>query len=93
MAIAGLGLALLPEFLAARPMRDGRLISAIPHATPSPYAISAVYPYTHHVSPKVRCSSTTSLLPSCRLCPGIKRCAVTGSASTNRTIERVPFAA
>jgi DNA-binding transcriptional LysR family regulator len=44
MAIAGLGLALLPEFLAARPIRDGRLISAIPHATPSPYAISAVYP-------------------------------------------------
>lgn len=54
MAIAGLGLVLLPEFLAAGPLREGRLISALPHAIPRPYTISAVYPYTHHVSSKVR---------------------------------------
>jgi DNA-binding transcriptional LysR family regulator len=54
MAIAGLGLVLLPEFLAAGPLREGRLISALPHAIPRRYTISAVYPYTHHVSSKVR---------------------------------------
>jgi DNA-binding transcriptional LysR family regulator len=54
MAIAGLGLVLLPEFLAAGPLREGRLVSALPHLTPRPYTISAVYPYTNHVSPKVR---------------------------------------
>jgi DNA-binding transcriptional LysR family regulator len=54
MAIAGLGLVLLPEFLAAKPLREGTLISALPRATPLPYAISVVYPYTRHVSSKVR---------------------------------------
>ena len=54
MAIAGLGLVLLPEFVAAAPLRQGTLISALPNATPQPYTISAVYPYTRHVSSKVR---------------------------------------
>jgi DNA-binding transcriptional LysR family regulator len=54
MAIAGLGLVLLPEFVAAAPLREGTLISALPHATPRPYTISVVYPYTRHVSGKVR---------------------------------------
>lgn len=54
MAIAGLGLVLLPEFLAAGPVREGTLVSALPHARPRPYTISVVYPYTRHVSSKVR---------------------------------------
>jgi DNA-binding transcriptional LysR family regulator len=54
MAIAGLGLVLLPEFLAAGALREGTLISALPQARPQPYTISAVYPYTRHVSFKVR---------------------------------------
>jgi DNA-binding transcriptional LysR family regulator len=54
MAIAGLGLVLLPEFLAAGPLRQGTLISALPHAAPRPHTISAVYPHTRHVSSKVR---------------------------------------
>jgi DNA-binding transcriptional LysR family regulator len=54
MAIAGLGLVLLPEYLAARPLKDGRLVPALFSATPRPDPISAVYPFTHHVSPKVR---------------------------------------
>jgi DNA-binding transcriptional LysR family regulator len=54
MAIAGLGLVLLPEFLATAPLRKGTLISALPQATPRPDSISAVYPYTRHVSSKVR---------------------------------------
>ena len=54
MAIAGLGLVLLPEYLAAGPLREGTLISALPHVKPRAYTISAVYPYTRHVSSKVR---------------------------------------
>jgi DNA-binding transcriptional LysR family regulator len=54
MAIAGLGLVLLPEYLAAGPLQEGRLIPALSNATPRPDPISAVYPYTHHVSSKVR---------------------------------------
>ncbi|MFK4724648.1 DNA-binding transcriptional LysR family regulator [Bradyrhizobium niftali] len=54
MAVAGLGLVLLPEFLAAAPLRDGTLIDAMPNLKPRPDVISAVYPYTRHVSSKVR---------------------------------------
>src|ERR1700756_5023580 len=54
MAIAGLGLVLFPEFVAAAPLRQGTLISVLSHATPRPHTISAVYPYTRHVSSKVR---------------------------------------
>ncbi len=53
-AIAGLGLAVLPMFLAAAPLRDGRLVAALPSETPPLYAIHAVYPPTRHVSAKVR---------------------------------------
>jgi DNA-binding transcriptional LysR family regulator len=55
-----IGLALLPTFLAIEPLREGRLISALPHAMPRVGTSWAVYPYTHHVSSKVR---TTTPLP------------------------------
>ena len=93
MAIAGLGLVLLPEFLAAGPLRAGRLISAIPHSTPRPYTISAVYPYTHHVSPKVRAfidhlvASFVSPLPWHRDMRG------TDDLPANRTAARTSLAA
>ncbi|RUW86121.1 LysR family transcriptional regulator [Mesorhizobium sp. M1E.F.Ca.ET.063.01.1.1] len=54
MAIAGLGLVLLPEFLAAESLREGTLIPAMPHIKARADTISAVYPYTRHVSLKVR---------------------------------------
>jgi DNA-binding transcriptional LysR family regulator len=54
MGIAGLGLVLLPDFLAAQPLDDQRLIPALSRGTPCPYTVSAAYPYTRHVSPKVR---------------------------------------
>jgi DNA-binding transcriptional LysR family regulator len=93
MAIAGLGLVLLPEFLAAGPLREGRLISALPHAIPRPYTISAVYPYTHHVSPKVRRFIDHLVAAFVPPLPWHREMRGTGDASTNRTIERVPFAA
>lgn len=54
MAVAGLGLASLPMFLAAEPLRQGKLIPALPAAAQAPYPISVVYPPTRHVSSKVR---------------------------------------
>ena len=92
MAIAGLGLALLPEFLAAGPLREGRLVSALPHANSRPYTISAVYPYTNHVSPKVRgfidhlVASFVAPLPWQRNMPG------TYDVPANRTAARTSFA-
>jgi DNA-binding transcriptional LysR family regulator len=53
-AIAGLGLAVLPLFIAAAPLRDGRLISVLPKTPPSPDTIHAVYPQTRYVSRAVR---------------------------------------
>lgn len=54
MAIAGLGLVLLPQFLAAAPLRKGALIPVLASETPVSYDIFAVYPSTRHVSAKVR---------------------------------------
>lgn len=53
-AIAGLGLVILPLFIAAAPLRDGRLIPALPTETPVPDTIYAVYPPTRHIAGKVR---------------------------------------
>lgn len=53
-AIAGLGLAILPTFLAADALSVGRLVNAFPAAEPLPYTIYAVYPQSRHPSLKVR---------------------------------------
>ena len=54
MAIAGLGLVLLPMFIAADALRAGTLIPVLSEVSPLPYKIYAVYPSTRHVSAKVR---------------------------------------
>jgi DNA-binding transcriptional LysR family regulator len=53
-AIAGLGLAVLPLFIAAAALRRGELIDALPAARPTPDPIYAVHPQTRHLSRKVR---------------------------------------
>jgi DNA-binding transcriptional LysR family regulator len=47
-AIAGLGLAVLPNFIAAEALRKGELIDALPFFKPTPRHIYAVYPSTRH---------------------------------------------
>lgn len=54
MAIAGLGIASLPLFLAADALRQGALLQILRGYRQPPYTISAIYPPTHHVSTKVR---------------------------------------
>ncbi len=53
-AIAGLGLAVLPTFIACEALRDGRLINAMPHEQPAADGVYAVYPKTRIPSRKVR---------------------------------------
>jgi DNA-binding transcriptional LysR family regulator len=53
-AIAGLGLAALPMFIAAPAIRQGKLMVVLPKTPPAPDAIHAVYPQTRYVSRAVR---------------------------------------
>lgn len=53
-AIAGLGLAVLPVFIAAKAFADGELINALPDARPVNDTIYAIYPHTRHVAQKIR---------------------------------------
>lgn len=53
-AIAGLGLAVLPMFVAAPALRDGRLIDALPDARPVPDTIFAIRPPNSRLSARVR---------------------------------------
>lgn len=53
-AIAGLGLAALPRFIAAPALRDGRLIELLTKTPPAADTIYAVYPRTRYVSRGVR---------------------------------------
>ncbi|ESH87949.1 LysR family transcriptional regulator [Cupriavidus sp. HPC(L)] len=54
MAIAGLGIASLPIFLAAEALKRGQLMAIPLELTQRPYVISALYPNTSHVPAKVR---------------------------------------
>ena len=53
-AIAGLGIALLPLFIAAPALREGTLVELLPGSPPTADAIYAVYPQTRYVSRAVR---------------------------------------
>jgi DNA-binding transcriptional LysR family regulator len=54
MALAGLGLAVLPLFIVHEQLRRGTLINALAAAVPLPDTIYAVYPPTRHISRRVR---------------------------------------
>jgi DNA-binding transcriptional LysR family regulator len=54
MALAGLGLAILPLFIIHEQLREGTLVDALAAAAPLPDTIYAVYPPTRHVSRRVR---------------------------------------
>ncbi|MEM9247653.1 MAG: LysR family transcriptional regulator [Pseudomonadota bacterium] len=53
-AIAGLGIAYLPDFLYTDAMRDGKVEEAIPDLPVEPLGIYAVYPPGRFTQPKVR---------------------------------------
>ena len=53
-AIAGHGVALLPDFIIADAVRSGRLIHLLADHVWSELAVYAVYPPTRHLSARVR---------------------------------------
>lgn len=53
-AVDGLGIALLPLFIVAGRLRDGRLVTVLRDHTPTGSGVFAVYPATRHLSAKVR---------------------------------------
>jgi DNA-binding transcriptional LysR family regulator len=53
-AVAGLGIAALPLFIAADALRSGKLIELLPDSPPTADTIYAVYPQTRYVSRSVR---------------------------------------
>lgn len=54
MAIAGMGMILLPRFIVFEALKDGRLIEAMPDAPPLCDTIFAVYAPTRHMPRKLR---------------------------------------
>ena len=54
MAVAGLGLALLPMFIAHEALADGRLVPLVPDLTPLPLPIAAVWPPVKPMPQKLR---------------------------------------
>ncbi|MDC8445370.1 MAG: LysR family transcriptional regulator [Nitrosomonas sp.] len=53
-AIAGLGIAILPAFVAAQALADGQLINVLPDERPTADDVCAVYPQAPHIPIKVR---------------------------------------
>lgn len=54
MAIAGLGIIVLPRFIIAEALQSGALVEALPGHCPTPDAIYAVYPPVRHMPRKLR---------------------------------------
>jgi len=53
-ALAGLGVAQLPDIVAVEALDDGRLVRVLPHAAPEPVPVHAVFPSSRYLTPKVR---------------------------------------
>jgi DNA-binding transcriptional LysR family regulator len=53
-AIAGLGIACLPDFIAAEALHDGRLVAALPGLQPAQGAFWLLWPTSRHMLPKLR---------------------------------------
>ncbi len=54
LAVAGLGIALLPTFIVGDDLRAGRLRELLPGALPADLTVQAVYPHRQHLAAKVR---------------------------------------
>jgi DNA-binding transcriptional LysR family regulator len=54
LALSGFGIASLPTFIVGADLAAGALVSALDGFIPQDLAMSAVYPHSRHLSPKVR---------------------------------------
>lgn len=53
-AIAGVGVAQIPRFMAQKPMQEGKLVPILTEWTCESFPLYIVYPQTRHLSNKVR---------------------------------------
>lgn len=53
-ALRGIGITLLPTFIAGRELQAGRLVSILPNYPPPSLTLTALYPPTRHLSAKIR---------------------------------------
>lgn len=53
-AVAGLGIACVPSFVAAEAVRAGKVRRILADAEPDPYGLFALYPHSRHLAAKVR---------------------------------------
>lgn len=51
---AGLGLALVPDFICSSHLKSGNLVRALPDWTVEPLTLHVIYPHSRHVTAKVR---------------------------------------
>mgnify|MGYP000901730531 CR=1 FL=1 len=51
---AGLGLALVPDFICSTHLKSGRLVRVLPDWKVAPLTLHAIYPHSRHVTAKVR---------------------------------------
>ncbi|MEM7424907.1 MAG: LysR substrate-binding domain-containing protein [Pseudomonadota bacterium] len=53
-AVRGLGIAVLPTFIAGPDLQQGRLVSVLDEFSPGPLVLSVIYPPARHLSTKIR---------------------------------------
>lgn len=54
MAISGIGIACMPDFLVREPLRDGRLVTILDTYLDAPGLFHLIWPSNRHLSPKIR---------------------------------------
>jgi DNA-binding transcriptional LysR family regulator len=53
-ALSGIGIAVIPDFIARKPIEDGRLVTLFNDYLPTDRGIYAVYPHRRYLPAKVR---------------------------------------
>lgn len=84
--LEGFGLIQPPRFMVLRHLQEGRLVEVLPQFKPLPMPISAVYPHTRHLSPKVRVF-VDWIADVFQICPLMGGRADLGQVCTMRTLE------
>jgi len=69
IALAGLGITLLPDFFVASDIKAGRLIPVLKDKIDKQATISAIYPQSRHLSSSVRVFVDFLVAHSIDLCP------------------------
>ncbi|PMS38909.1 LysR family transcriptional regulator [Trinickia symbiotica] len=91
-ALEGFGLIQMARFMVLPHLRSGALQEVLPEWKPLPMPISAVYPHSRHLSPKVRVfvDWIAEIFDRCPLLSGRQSLEATCSKRTIEELERAP---